>query len=106
MENAENEKQATSIKKVKGSRKGIKNKPKETLVVLPLACPKCNSHEIIVRGNPPRKPAEGNFVHQGERYTRIEWKRSECKDCGQVIIQRRFMNKVCSEAQKARDENL
>ncbi len=72
----------TNNKPRKATRKGVKNKPRIQNVVIPSACPCCHSTK--------RKKYNGvvrEMIHEGElngvKYNRIQWKRTECLDCGQ-----------------------
>ena len=77
-------------KRSPGRPAGSKNKAKAVMAYAPPSCPRCRSQDLIVRGNNPRKDMVGCFEFQGVKYGRVEWKRVECKDCGQVTYQRRF----------------
>ena len=77
-------------KRSPGRPAGSKNKAKAVMAYAPPSCPRCKSQDLIVRGNNPRKDMIGCFEFQGVKYGRVEWKRVECKDCGQITYQRRF----------------
>ena len=69
--------------------KRTKRKQYQQVDVIPPACPKCGSTKRNGYHNTKTMNYPG-ITASGVRYDRIIWRRTECGNCGQRIVERSF----------------
>lgn len=81
-------------KRRKGSRKGVPNRDRKTVVAPAASCPRCKCTDLKVEGH----TRERDFGHvmsltirgQEVRFNRISYHRVVCAACGQHYVRREY----------------
>jgi len=74
----------------RGRPRGSSTSPAVQIRVVPPRCPKCGSDLRDPYRLIQTRAIAGRLGPAGEQYDQIEWKRTRCRACGQVRIERHF----------------